>query len=298
MSKQQRADWLLVLVTAFWGSTYYLTDQCLLEMTPMCLNATRFMVAFAVLGAIFCKNLIKINRITLKYALIIGVFLTGTYVFYNYGITRTSLTNASFVCALPAVFTPLLDFIIRRRLPGKKVSVCLVICVVGLALMTLNERFRPALGDVFCTCTALCYSFDLLMTEKAVATEGVDPLALGVAELGVVGVLTTVMSLLIERPPMMPQSPRVWAFALFLGVFCTGVAFVIQTAQQKYTTATHVGLIFTLEPVFSSLVAFFIAHEVLSLRGYIGGMLMLLSLVLMEVDISTLGKKESISQKK
>lgn len=296
MTKQQRADWLLVLVTAFWGSTYYLTDQCLLEMTPMCLNAMRFVVAFAVLGAVFWKNLIKINRMTLKYAVIIGVFLTGTYVFYNYGITRTSLTNASFVCALPAVFTPLLDFVIRRRRPGKKVSVCLVICVVGLALMTLNERFRPALGDVFCAGTALCYSFDLLMTEKAVTTEGVDPLGLGVAELGVVGILTTVLSLIIERPPTLPQTPRVWAFALFLGVFCTGVAFVIQTAQQKHTTATHVGLIFTLEPVFSSLVAFFIAHEVLSLRGYVGGTLMLLSLVLMEVDLSAIGKKNSVPQ--
>lgn len=291
MSKQQRADWLLVLVTAFWGSTYYLTDQCLLEMTPMCLNAMRFVVAFGVLGTIFFKNLRRLNRATLKYAVIIGAFLTCTYVFYNYGITRTSLTNASFVCALPAVFTPLLDFIVHRRRPGKKVSFCLLLCVVGLALMTLNERFQPALGDIFCTGTALCYSCDLLITERAVADPAVDPVGLGVAELGVVGVLTALLSLLLEHPSLLPQSPRVWVFALFLGIFCTGVAFVVQTSQQKYTTATHVGLIFTLEPVFSSLVAFFIAREVLSPRGYLGGMLMLVSLVLMELDISAVLKK-------
>ncbi len=181
-----------------------------------------------------------------------------------------------------------LDFLFHRRRPGKKVTLCLIMCVAGLALMTLNERFQPALGDIFCMGTALCYSLDLLVTEKAVATEGVDPLGLGVAELGVVGILTAAMSMLIERPPMLPQTPRIWLFALFLGIFCTGVAFVIQTVQQKYTTATHVGLIFTLEPVFSSFVAFFIAKEVLSLRGYIGAALMLLSLVLMEIKI---GKK-------
>jgi drug/metabolite transporter (DMT)-like permease len=44
-----------------------------------------------------------------------------------------------------------------------------------------------------------------------------------------------------------------------------------------------VGLIFTLEPVFSAIVAFFIAHEVLLPRGYLGAALMLLSLVLMEL---------------
>jgi drug/metabolite transporter (DMT)-like permease len=54
--------------------------------------------------------------------------------------------------------------------------------------------------------------------------------------------------------------------------------------QQQYTSATHVGLIFTLEPVFSAAVAFFFAGERLLPRGYLGAALMLLSLVLMELD--------------
>ena len=85
-----------------------------------------------------------------------------------------------------------------------------------------------------------------------------------------------------------------WALyaALFLAVFCTGLAFVIQAVQQQYTSASHVGLIFTLEPLFSAMVAYFFAHEVLGLRGYVGAALMMLSLILMEVDIGALIKEK------
>ena len=42
MTKQKRADLLLVLVTAFWGVSYFLMDFCLTDLQPMNLNAFRF----------------------------------------------------------------------------------------------------------------------------------------------------------------------------------------------------------------------------------------------------------------
>lgn len=55
MNKQQRADLLLVMVTAFWGLSYYLTDLCLTDLPPMCLNAFRFISAFLCLALYFIK---------------------------------------------------------------------------------------------------------------------------------------------------------------------------------------------------------------------------------------------------
>ena len=68
MNKQQRADLLLVMVTAFWGLSYYLTDLCLTDLPPMCLNAFRFISAFFVLGIIFHKNLFCLNLATIRYS--------------------------------------------------------------------------------------------------------------------------------------------------------------------------------------------------------------------------------------
>ena len=80
--------------------------------------------------------------------------------------------------------------------------------------------------------------------------------------------------------------------ALFLGVFCSGICFVIQSVEQQFTTASHASLIFTLEPVFSAVFAYFLLSERLTVRGYFGAALMLVSLLIMELDVPALLKKD------
>ena len=66
--------------------------------------------------------------------------------------------------------------------------------------------------------------------------------------------------------------------------------------QQKHTSAVHVGLIFTLEPLFSAIVAFFFAGERLAPRGYVGAALMMLALVTMEAGFPFLKKKKTVEE--
>lgn len=292
MSKQRKADLALVLVTLFWGVSYCLVNLCLSELQPMNLNAFRFLLAFLVLAPIFWKKVRHASRATLKYSVIIGTLLVGVYAGATYGVANTSISNAGFICALPVVFTPLLDFLCNRRRPEKKLGVALLLCTVGLALLTLNEQFRPASGDLICLICAVCYAADMLVTEKAVKLPEVDAMTLGVCQLGVAGVLMLLVSALVEQPRL-PSSPKIWGAAIFLGLFCSGVAFVIQAVAQQYTTASHVGVIFTLEPVFSAIVAYFFANEKLLPRGYIGAVLMLLSLLVMEMNWGALFKKRT-----
>lgn len=291
MSKQRKADLALLLVTLFWGVSYYLVDLCLTELQPMNLNALRFLLAFLVLGPIFWKKLRHISRATLRYSLVIGTLLVGVYAGATYGVANTSISNAGFICALPVVFTPVLDFLVNRRKPGKKLVLALVVCTAGLGLLTLDDSFRPAAGDLICLICAVCYAADMLVTEKAVADPQVDALTLGVCQLGVAGVLMLLVSALLEQPHL-PQSPKIWGAAIFLGLFCSGIAFVIQSVAQKYTPATHVGVIFTMEPVFSGIIAFTVAGETLLPRGYAGAVLMLASLLIMEVNWGALLRRK------
>ena len=184
-------------------------------------------------------------------------------------------------------FTLLLLLFRRTRKAGFAMAVALVLCTVGMGLMTLNGALRPALGDIICLLCAVAYAGDLVLTDRAVHDPQVNALQLGILQLGVVGFVMLGLAFLLEKP-CLPQTPAVWGAALFLGVFCSGVGFVIQTVQQQYTSASHVGLIFTLEPVFSAIVAYFFAHEVLQLRGYIGAALMMVSLLVMELDWKSL----------
>ena len=243
LNKQRTADLLLVLITGFWGMSYFLTDLCMTGMTPMSLLAFRFVIGFGVLAIVFRKKMWPISRATLKYGVWVGLSLVAVYVFYAFGILNTSLTNAGFICALPVVTTPIIEFLFTGKRPSRKLLFALVLCTMGLGMLTLNEQFKPALGDILCLGVAVFYGVDLVITDRGVHRSDVDPLQMGILQLGVVGVAGLILTFVLEKPNL-PPTPQIWAGALFLALFCTGIAFVVQTVQQQYTTASHVGLIF------------------------------------------------------
>lgn len=285
MSKQLKADLMILLVTIAWGASFYAIDVSLREIGPLTLNAYRFGVAFFIIFAFFPKKLIHVNKQTLKYSFLTGIALALAYIFATYGVLYTSLSNVAFLCAMSVIFTPILGFLFKHQSIHKKFILVLVICVTGMALLTLNEEFKLAFGDIICIGCSIAFAINLLIIETAVTKEEVNPFQLSVYVLAMVGIIMTVLSLLFETPTL-PQTPAVWVSTLFLAIFCTGLAMVVQVMAQQHTTASHVGLIYTMEPVFAAIVAYIMIGEVLSPRGYLGASMMLLSIVIMEVDLT------------
>lgn len=278
---------MLLMVTLFWGVSYWLMAVSLTEVGPFMLNALRFLGAFFIAVIITFPKLKNVSKATLKYSFFIGVALLFVYIGATFGVKYTSLSNAGFLCALTVVITPLMTFIFLKHTPDKKLILVVIMCLIGIALLTLKEDLRPALGDILCIMAAFAYAVDLTITEVAVGKEQVNAFQLGVFQLGFTGLFTLILSFITEAPTL-PHSPKVWYAVLFLSVFCTGAAFIIQAIAQQYTSASHVGVIFSLEPVFAGIVAFFLANEILSGRAYVGAALLVSSLFVMELDIRKL----------
>lgn len=280
---------MLVLVTLCWGISYYLMDLALTDMDPFTLNAHRFLGAFAVAGLLSYKKVRNVNRTTLKYSLLVGAALVFVYIGATFGVKYTTLSNSGFLCALTVVFTPLIAWVFLRQKLDRKMTLSVVICFIGIALLTLKDDFSINLGnlkgDLLCILCAVAYAIDLLLTEKAVSHKDVDAYQLGVFQLGVTGLCNLILAIIVETPHF-PTTGNVWGAVIFLSIFCTGVAFVVQPVAQQYTSASHVGVIFALEPVFAGIVAFALAGEVLSPKSYFGAVLMIASLFIMEIDFS------------
>lgn len=283
MTVQRKADLMLVLVTLFWGTSYLLCSICLKTMGPFNLNALRFIIAFAVAVIIGFPKLKHISKATLSYGIVMGAVLSLVYMGSNFGVMYTSISNSGFLCGLAVIFTPIFAFIFKKQKPDRKLALVVVVCLVGIGLLTLNNEFRPALGDIFSVGCAVCYAIDLLITETAVAREDVNPFQLSVIQLGFTGLFNLILTLIFEKPQL-PSTPEIWAYVLGLAIFCTGLAFIVQVSAQQYTSASHVGVIFTLEPLFSGVAAFLFAGEVLRPRAYFGAFLLVSSLFIMEVD--------------
>lgn len=294
-NKQLEADLMLILVTLCWGVSYYLMDICLGEMDPFTLNAYRFIGAFVIAAALSWNKIKTVNRITLKFSVLVGIALVFVYIGATFGVKYTSISNSGFMCSLTVVFTPVLARIFLKQKQERKLVYAVILCVIGIALLTLKDDFsinkETLKGDMLCLMCAFAYAVDLLLTEKAVSHDEVNPYQLGVFQIGVTGLCNFVLAFMVETP-VLPQSGSVWGAVIFLSIFCTGVAFVVQPVAQQYTTASHTGLIFALEPVFSAIVAAVFAHEILTTKSYIGACLMMVSILVMELDVKALLKKE------
>ncbi len=291
MTKQFKADLMLILVTLFWGVSYLFMDLCLRYMEPFGLNAFRFSLAFLVAFIVAFPKLKSVNRETLKYSAILGFILMIVYFGATFGVQYTSLSNAGFLCALAVVITPIFGFFFKGQKAEKKLILVVILCLAGIGLLTLNEKLQPAVGDLLCILCAVAYAVDLLVTESAVQKESVNPFQLGVYQLGFTGIFNLILALVLEDNTL-PKDVEFWFPALFLAIFCTGVAFIVQVMAQQYTSAAHVGVIFTLEPVFAGFVAYFFAGEILTSRGYLGAILLIIGLFIMEIDWKILLKKK------
>ena len=70
---------------------------------------------------------------------------------------------------------------------------------------------------------------------------------------------------------------------LFNAILASFLVSLIQISVQKYTNPINAALIFALEPVFASIFSFFMLGEVLSFQGYIGALVMLLAVFLVDI---------------
>jgi len=284
-----KADLSLLMVTFGWGVSYYLTDLSLGDMGPFTLNTNRFLIAFIVALIFTFPKLKNISKATFKFSLQLGCALVFVYIGATFGLQYTTLSNAGFLCGLTVIFTPILSAIVYKKLPSKKQTIVILMSFIGIGLLTLKDDFTinydNLLGDLLCIMCAVCYAVHLLITEKAVTYEDVDPFQLGVLQLGTTGVFNLILALIFENPHL-PSSRAYWGPVLFLSIFCTGLAFIIQCVAQQYTEASHVGIIFSLETVFAGIVAFAIANEVLSIQSYMGAALMISSVFIMEIDFT------------
>ena len=64
-----------------------------------------------------------------------------------------------------------------------------------------------------------------------------------------------------------------------LAIVCSAFGFVLQPVAQPHTTPEHTALLFSIEPVASAVLAFFVLGETLPAQGYLGAVLVVAGVV-------------------
>lgn len=273
---QGKADIALGLVAVAWGSSYLLMKIGLGGMGPFMVIAMRFLIAFAVVGAVSFRKIAHTNRAVLKYASVLGLLLFGLFAFLIHGLETTSASNGGFLTAMAVVFVPIINAALQRRMPPRPIIAGTLVTLAGIALLSLRGGLELHPGDALCLAGALLYAVFIVATDRL--APGIDGMLLGTWQLGFAGLYGLVFSLVCEVPTL-PQTPAQWGAILGLAIVCSAFGFVLQPVVQPHTTPEHTALLFSIEPVASAVLAFFVLGETLPAQGCLGAVLVVTGVV-------------------
>lgn len=290
------ADMLLLLVTMNWGFSYIAINICIPEMGTLGLNAYRFIAASIVTVLVFRKKLMNIDRVTFIWSLIVGVTLAATYGLTNMSIRYTSTPNAAFLCAMGVIFVPVIEFLFLHKKQTPVLIIAVIMSTIGIALLTLTgEGTLPEthiFGDICGILTAIVYAVETIATGIAVKEKKLDAVQIGVLSMIWTGILMLIVSVAVGDIGT-PKSTEAILAVLFLTFICTAFSFIAQPIAQVHTEASHVGIIFALEPLFAGIVAYFIQGIVPAKMQFIGQVFMFSSFLILEVGEMLMNKNDT-----
>ena len=277
MNKQLQANFLIVLVALFWGSTYFLTKMAVAELEPFNLTALRFGTAFIITALFFFKRIRNADRTVIKYSIILGVLAVIAVLSMTFGVQYTTASNAGFLISLSVVMIPLISVVVLKKRIKVKLLLSVILATIGIVCLTLNEQLTINKGDILCILCATSFAVQVLIMERIPKTA--DSVAIGALQLGITAVVNFIFSFFLENFTV-PRDLKVWGVIVILGVFCTAFCYIIQIYALKNTSAIQAGIILSLEPVFSAIFAYIFLGELLSKQGYIGAILLFISVIL------------------
>ncbi|MGE7952570.1 DMT family transporter [Lysinibacillus xylanilyticus] len=281
MGIQGKANLLMVIVTMFWGLSYTFMVMGLETMAVYNVVALRCIIAFLAAGIIFYKRIIKVDAKTLKYAAIQGFLLFIVFALSLIGLETTSVSNAGFILSLTVVLVPIFSSFIEKKLPSKAVSFAIICTMIGITILTTHGSVSFQKGDIVVAIAALCYSIYLLLNSSF--TKNVESISYGIYQLGFAGLYALILTFIFETPTL-PSTTTAWIAIIGLGVICSAFCFVGQTVAQQYTSATHTGLIFSLEPIFAAMFAMMFIGEGITIKLLIGGSFILIGNLVAQLE--------------
>ena len=292
------ADLALVAIMALWGSSFAILRTMLSggaqsAASPLLLLGARMGLATALLLAWLLfrsqssraalKDLFApAQRQLLRDGLSCGGLLALGFVLQTEGLQRTTASRSGFLTGLLVVFVPLLELVLFKKRPSWPVLLGVLLAFTGMTV--LSGPWREAAvatftGDALTVACALVFAGHILLLGRVATRHPLLPLLL--LQLSCIAVAALAIGPAIEAQRL-ASTPRLWLAIGYLALFCTLLAFGVQTWAQRHTTPVRIALISALEPVFAALWAALLLGERLTSVEVSGAALILAGVLLGE----------------
>jgi len=259
----------LFAASVAWGSAFVFTKNAFQYLGPFWFLAIRFLLASLVLWIFLFPRLKTLDRTALECGFVVGLPLWGGYAVQTYALQFTTAGNSAFITGTYVVFVPLLGWFITRTIHRKQILIA-VFTTIALAVFTLDENFRIAMGDWLTLGCAVLYAIQLLTVDYY--KDKIDSLTLTAMSITFAALLHLASALIFEPTPTWDvlTTPDVVIALLFCSVLCTSVALLVQAAAQKVLSVSTASIILTNECLAGAFFGWLLLDEAFPLRKLIG----------------------------
>ena len=284
MSRVQ-ANLMLLLAGAIWGMGFVAQSSAMDAMGPFLFIGLRFMLATIVILPFAWKEAHQSERPIDQRGktglLWIGLMLFLGMASQQTGLLTTTVTNSGFLTGLYVIFTPLIAVICLREKPHPVVWPGALLAITGIYLLSGSNLMKLKSGDLLTILCAMFWAIQVILIEKFGKATG-RPLTLSAVQFGVCGCLGMMVAVAFESIQWTAIQAAMKEI-LFAGIFSSGIAFTIQAVAQRHTTSSQAAIFLSSEALFAALFGALLLSERIDRVGYIGGALMFLSMLMVEV---------------
>ncbi|WP_303289408.1 DMT family transporter [Marinobacter sp. SS5-14b] len=271
MSDAHKSDLLLVLVTLLAAMGWMFSKEAVLMMPPLMFMAARFLLAGGVLAIIALPSLFRLSQDQILRSIGVGAVFGIAMTCWIMGLFHgDSMGEGAFLTSLGVVIVPIIARIVFGEAQPLSTWLAIPIAVSGLALLSLENGFRPDPGQLYFVAAAFIFALYFTLNTRAanqrtvvnkqgktIEKKRVPALPLTAMALLTVGTVTLAESAISEpwAPTLANPQPILYMWVLASAVIATAGRFLLQTYAQSLSVHSHGVVILVLEPVWVALFA-------------------------------------------
>lgn len=281
---------LIISAVIFWGSSFIATKVALKELSPETIISLRLIIAsaFLLITALLLKKDFSINLKSHGFILILALIAVFHLMIQVTGLKYTTAANTGWIIGTAPIFMAILAAIFFREKIGLLKIGGIIIAMFGLLLLIgkgniTNVDLIKNKGDLLVLASAFTWGVYSMVNKK---------ISLSYSPLMTILYLFIMMAVIIipfnlnaaSINSVVHLSLNGWISILFLGLFCSGIAYVIWAYSLRDLESAKVGAFLYFEPLVTVFAAWILLNESITLLMIISGIIITLGVVLVNKE--------------
>ncbi|NWG29694.1 MAG: DMT family transporter [Ignavibacteriaceae bacterium] len=280
----------MLLAIIFWGTSFVATKTVLNEIKPVTIIILRLILASILLTiiALSTKRKFSINIKNHSWIFILALVAVFHLWIQVTGLQYTTAANTGWIIGTAPIFMAILGFVFYKEKITPLQFLGILVALVGLLLLIgkgdiTNIGLIENQGDLLVLGSAFTWGVYSMVNKKI--SLSYSPLMTILYLFLMMAVIIIPFNLNTETIDSVVNLSTVsWMWILFLGIFCSGIAYVIWAQALRDMESAKVGAFLYFEPLVTVIAAWFFLQEEITLLMIFSGLLITAGVFIVNKD--------------